>query len=93
MNHDEEAFPEPFTFNPERFLDNEGKFVAPDHPNRRNMNTFGWGPRVCLGEPLAKGRLFLLMVSLMQKFDVMAGPDGYVTCDVRANHRVYKGLN
>ena len=70
MNHDEKHFPDPYLFRPERFLDDTGRFVAADHPNRKNMNAFGAGPRVCFGETLAKNRLFLLVVSLLQHFDI-----------------------
>ncbi len=35
MNHDPEYWEDPWTFNPERFLDEQGQLVGVDHPNRR----------------------------------------------------------
>ena len=85
INHDETRFPEPSRFRPERFLDEEGEFVAADHPNRRGMNTFGAGPRICLGESLAKGRLFLIIAALMQRFTVKRDETAeVVSCDIEA---------
>ena len=48
------------------------------------MLAFGAGPRVCLGEQLATNRLFMFMVSLVQKF-TFCSPDGsdLVSCQPR----------
>ncbi|XP_078576599.1 cytochrome P450 2U1-like [Branchiostoma floridae x Branchiostoma japonicum] len=56
-------FPEPDTFQPERFLDEVGNFVP-----HEALIPFGVGHRMCLGEQLAKVELFMLFVSLMQRF-------------------------
>ena len=82
LNHNEEAFPEPFTYKPERFLDEEGNIVPVSHPIRKHMNIFGAGPRVCFGEVLAKSRMFLITAALMQKFDIKGCGD-LVSCDPR----------
>ena len=37
-HHDEKYWPEPYKFNPERFLTSDGKLVSPDHPNQRRYN-------------------------------------------------------
>ncbi|XP_066278640.1 cytochrome P450 2U1-like [Branchiostoma lanceolatum] len=58
-----QLFPEPDNFNPNRFLDQDGNFVK-----HEALIPFSVGPRVCLGEQLAKMELFLLFVSLMQRF-------------------------
>ena len=34
------------------------------------MNVFGAGTRVCLGESLAKHRLFLIIAALVQRFHI-----------------------
>jgi len=84
LNHDEKNFPNPYNFNPERFLDADGKLVAPDHPNRKNMSAFGSGMRACLGESLAKARLFLVIVAMLQKFDILDDDtEPLVTADPR----------
>ncbi len=35
MNHNSEFWDNPWSFKPERFLDEQGQLVGPDHPNRR----------------------------------------------------------
>ncbi|XP_041647258.1 cytochrome P450 2J1-like [Cheilinus undulatus] len=54
----------PDTFNPQHFLDTDGKFVR-----REAFLPFSAGKRACLGEGLAKVELFLFFVCLFQKFE------------------------
>lgn len=68
LHHDESVWPNPWTFNPSRFLDSNGKLLPSSHENRRRLMPFGAGRRVCLGETLAKNRLFLFATSLVQNF-------------------------
>ncbi|KAM4584978.1 cytochrome P450 2U1 [Odontesthes bonariensis] len=51
------------TFNPARFLDDEGRLVR-----KECFIPFGIGRRVCMGEQLAKMELFLTVTSLLQAF-------------------------
>ncbi|KAJ0069646.1 hypothetical protein NL108_011937 [Boleophthalmus pectinirostris] len=53
----------PHEFNPENFLNHKGEFVKPDA-----FLPFSAGPRVCLGEGLARMELFLIMVTLLRRF-------------------------
>ncbi|RVE55417.1 hypothetical protein OJAV_G00236540 [Oryzias javanicus] len=53
----------PHEFNPENFLNDKGEFVKPEA-----FIPFSAGPRVCLGEGLARMELFLTMVTLLRKF-------------------------
>ena len=39
-HHDPQYWDEPWKFKPERYLDEDGKLVAPDHPNRRRYTIF-----------------------------------------------------
>ncbi|KAK2841897.1 hypothetical protein Q5P01_012097 [Channa striata] len=53
----------PHEFNPENFLNDQGEFVKPEA-----FMPFSTGPRVCLGESLARMELFLIMVTLLRRF-------------------------
>ncbi|XP_051581250.1 cytochrome P450 2J4 [Myxocyprinus asiaticus] len=65
---DENEWETPNKFNPEHFLDKEGKFVR-----REAFMPFSAGKRVCLGEQLARMEFFLFFVSLFRKFRFSAG--------------------
>ena len=60
---DPKHWDEPNKFNPERFIDSKGKVVKHD-----SQMPFGIGPRMCLGEPLARMELFLVFANMIQKF-------------------------
>uniref|UniRef100_A0A8C8S2V8 CP2K6 protein n=1 Tax=Pelusios castaneus TaxID=367368 RepID=A0A8C8S2V8_9SAUR len=60
---DESQWETPDTFNPEHFLDSEGKFVK-----KEAFMPFSAGRRMCAGETLAKMELFLFFTSLLQRF-------------------------
>ena len=82
--HDKTFWGDPWIFRPSRFLTDEGKLVAADHPNRKHMMQFGAGPRVCLGELLAMTRLFLFLTNLIQRFDITRNQNmDVVSCDPR----------
>lgn len=87
MLSDERMFKSPNHFDPENFLNGEGKLSVPE-----NFYPFALGRHRCLGEALARSNIFLLLTNVMQNFslDVPAGhkipSDSYVdgaTPDVR----------
>ena len=65
--NDPHHFPEPYTFKPERFIDENGKF---NHSER--VTPFGIGKRACLGQNLAEKEFFLFMVGFLQRFEISA---------------------
>ncbi|XP_076818420.1 cytochrome P450 2U1-like isoform X2 [Clavelina lepadiformis] len=70
VHNDPEYWKEPEKFQPERFINDKGEFVASSH-----VIPFSVGPRYCLGEQLARMEVFLFLVSMVQKFEFSPDPD------------------
>ncbi|EFO94794.1 hypothetical protein CRE_08763 [Caenorhabditis remanei] len=62
---DEKAFPDPYTFNPDRFIDENGKLKKVDE-----LVPFSVGKRQCLGEGLARMELFLFISNFFNRYQV-----------------------
>ena len=67
---DPDIFENPLQFNPERFIDADGKVFRP-----KEFIPFGIGRRICLGEAVAKMELFLFLTSMIKHFDFVL-PEG-----------------
>lgn len=65
MHMDEAYWKDPYSFRPERFLDEHGHFIY-----HENFLPFGLGKRRCMGENLAKSSLFLFFASFMHSFNI-----------------------
>ncbi|CAH1775797.1 unnamed protein product [Owenia fusiformis] len=65
VHHDPDYWQDPYTFNPERFIGEDGKFKKDDH-----VMTFSVGKRSCLGESLAKAEMFLFFSTVLQRFSL-----------------------
>ncbi|KAH7884345.1 cytochrome P450 [Phlebopus sp. FC_14] len=63
MAHDETKYPDPMTFNPSRFFDENGALN-----NDTVSYAFGFGRRVCLGRYLADGSTWSAIVHLLATF-------------------------
>ncbi|KAJ3584926.1 hypothetical protein NHX12_013649 [Muraenolepis orangiensis] len=70
IHHDPQHWDQPDLFKPERFLDDQGRRKTPPC-----FLPFGAGPRVCVGESLARMELFLFLSSLLQRMSFRR-PDG-----------------
>ncbi len=75
LHHDESFWKDPEAIRPERFLDEEGQLLPPDHPNRKHVLPFGAGPRVCLGEVFARTRLFLWTTAVVGRYRIRLALD------------------
>ena len=70
LHHDPKFWKNAETFDPHRYLDNEGKMdLKPD-----SWLPFGAGRRVCLGEPVARTELLLIAANLLQNFKFKSPP-------------------
>ena len=65
VHRDPANFEDPDTFNPDRWLDSKGKFQYQPY----KFIPFSMGPRVCVGESLAKADLLMFAASLFHKFE------------------------
>ncbi|XP_039196449.1 cytochrome P450 2J2-like isoform X2 [Crotalus tigris] len=60
---DPEQWETPEEFNPNHFLDKDGKFVE-----REEFLPFGIGERICVGEQLARIEIFIFLTNLLRAF-------------------------
>ncbi|KAI6196404.1 (pine wood nematode) hypothetical protein [Aphelenchoides besseyi] len=65
---DEKIYSEPKKFNPERFIDENGKLKRSDE-----MMPFSVGKRQCPGENLARQELYLLIANILNHYKFTAG--------------------
>ena len=66
IHHDPEVFPDPFTFRPERWLE-EGKDEGLGRRDmERSMMPFGVGLRACIGKNLAQQQIYETVVAVVE---------------------------
>lgn len=72
VNMDPELWINPDEFQPERFIDSDGKLLKKDY-----ALLFGAGSRVCVGETFSRQNLFLVFAGLLQNytFSIPEGSD------------------
>ncbi|KAJ7185204.1 cytochrome P450 [Mycena filopes] len=66
--HDEDVYPEPFKFKPERFLTKDGKLDSTVRDPRSFV--FGFGRRICPGQYMGASFLWIVIASILYSFDI-----------------------
>ncbi|XP_046556081.1 cytochrome P450 2C31-like [Haliotis rubra] len=79
LHQDPEQWSDPHIFNPDRFLDQNGKMAT----KPESWLPFSAGRRVCLGESVAKPELHLLLAGIMRHFKVSLPPGAKVNTEPR----------
>ncbi|OJA10639.1 hypothetical protein AZE42_04536 [Rhizopogon vesiculosus] len=65
MTHNEEKYPNPDEFKPERFIREDGSLTSDTVPS-----VFGWGRRACVGRHLADAAVWIAITSFLATFSV-----------------------
>uniref|UniRef100_A0A914ULT8 Uncharacterized protein n=1 Tax=Plectus sambesii TaxID=2011161 RepID=A0A914ULT8_9BILA len=71
---DPKVFTQPTCFNPDRFLDDDGKSFR--RAQVASLVPFGIGKRQCVGESIARMCLFLVVTSLLQRYSLLVPDNG-----------------
>ena len=75
MLHDQKVFPDPMSFRPERFLDQNGRLRKLEPHEDPSTIAFGFGRRICPGMFLADNSIFINIARLMWAFDIQPALD------------------
>ncbi|KAI6022242.1 cytochrome P450, partial [Pisolithus microcarpus] len=76
ISRDPDVFPDPDRFNPQRWLDRNGR-IRTD----LKFYSYGHGRRVCPGMYLANDSLFITMASLLWSFRIVERPEAPIDAD------------
>jgi len=69
--HDENTYPDPFTFNPERHLEGEGRTLQPDPL----QYSFGFGRRLCPGKIVGENSVYIQAALMIATVELSKGVD------------------
>ena len=67
--HDPVMYPDPDSFKPERFINEDGSL----HDDPILTSLFGFGKRICPGRHLADAMIFIVIASLLSVFNIEKG--------------------
>ncbi|XP_052238032.1 uncharacterized protein LOC127849343 [Dreissena polymorpha] len=68
--HDDHIWVEPWSFKPERFLDDDGKLLPKEHKFMKALIPLGVGRRICVGYDFAMTRIFAFVTTMVQHYDI-----------------------
>lgn len=86
--HDEVAYPDPFSFNPDRFMKDGRLDLAVKDPA---IAAFGFGRRICPGRHMAYASVWITVASILAAFEITKAvdADGMV---IEPNDKIRPGL-
>ncbi|RXW15360.1 hypothetical protein EST38_g10496 [Candolleomyces aberdarensis] len=70
MLHDETVYPDPFNFNPDRFINPETGQIDFSRERDPSHACWGFGRRICPGRHMALSAIWLAVASLVSVFDI-----------------------
>ena len=77
LHHDAQYFPDPFTFNPSRWIPGEGASDTAIALALSAFVPFGYGPRTCAGRSLAYAEMMIILARMVRGLDMrLEGGDG-----------------
>ncbi|KAJ7672832.1 cytochrome P450 [Mycena rosella] len=84
MHHNEERYPDSYTFNPDRYMGDElscAESAKLSNVMERDHWTFGAGRRICPGLVVAERELFLAISRILWAFNVRALPSAPISLE------------
>jgi len=91
MLHNAEVYPEPFKFNPDRFINLHDGTLNSDVKDPRHA-AFGFGRRVCPGRYMAFSAVWIAVASLIAVFDITKAVDKKTGQIIEPRHESLPGL-
>lgn len=87
VHHDPRWYPEPDSFQPERWLKDKS-----EQPARETYIPFGGGPHICIGNGLAMMEAVLLLATFVQRYHVAVLPDHPIATELAGTLRPKYGI-
>ncbi|XP_068622656.1 cytochrome P450 6k1-like [Battus philenor] len=82
MHYDPEYFPDPFKFDPERFLPENEKNIKP-----YTYLPFGEGPRACVGRRFAEQNVYCVLANILINYKIVPKPGAPLPRDIQVEKK------